>query len=87
MPRWKFIADIGRRDGAIDDDEWQVVTNVINLDQVRVSQVMTPRTEIIAVPVDASVEEAKTLMLDEGRLRLPVYEKSIDSSGWRVAGP
>ena len=74
----EVLADIGRRDGAIDEDEWQVVTNVINLDQVRVSQVMTPRTEIVATPVEASVEEAKTLMLDEGRLRLPVYEESID---------
>ena len=75
----EVLADIGRREGAIDQEEWQVVTNVINLDQVRVSQVMTPRTDIVAVPVEASVDEAKTLMLDEGRLRLPVYEGSIDS--------
>lgn len=73
------LADIGRQEGAIDDNEWQVVTNVINLDQVRVSQVMTPRISMIAVPVDATVEEAKTVMLDDGRLRLPVYQESIDN--------
>jgi len=40
---------------------------------------MTPRTDIIAVPVDASVEESKRIMLDEGHLRLPVFEEKLDN--------
>jgi putative hemolysin len=43
-----------------------------------VGEVMTPRTDIVAVPVEATVEEAKTLMLDEGHLRLPVFEENLD---------
>jgi CBS domain containing-hemolysin-like protein len=72
------LARIGRREGTLDEDEWRVVSSVMSLDQVPVGEVMTPRTDIIAVPVDASVEEAKSSMLDEGHLRLPVFEENLD---------
>jgi CBS domain containing-hemolysin-like protein len=72
------LARIGRREGALDEDEWRVVRSVMSLDEVPVGEVMTPRTDIVAVPASATVEEAKTLMLDEGHLRLPVYEENLD---------
>jgi putative hemolysin len=78
----EVMAEIGRREGTLDEAEWQVVTNVMNLSEVAVGAVMTPRIDVVAVPLDATVEEAKGVMLDEGHLRLPVYEGSID----RVVG-
>ncbi len=75
----EVLAEIGRREGAIDEDEWQVVTNVMNLDSIHVGEVMTPRTSVIAVPVEATVEQAMEVMLDEGHLRVPVYEGTIDN--------
>jgi CBS domain containing-hemolysin-like protein len=74
----EVLAEIGRREGTIDQHEWEVVTNVMNLDTRSVGQVMTPRTQIVAVPVDASLDEAQRVMLDKGRLRLPVYHEGID---------
>lgn len=74
----EVLAEIGRREGTIDDEEWQVVSNVMNLDEVRVSSVMTPRTQIVAVRSDASLTEARDVMLDDGHLRVPVYEESLD---------
>lgn len=75
----QVLARIGRREGTIDEDEWRVVSSVMSLDKVAVGEVMTPRTDIIALPVEASVEEGKRLMLDEGHLRLPVYEENLDT--------
>jgi CBS domain containing-hemolysin-like protein len=72
------LARIGRREGELDEDEWRVVSSVMSLDQVAVGEVMTPRTDIVAVPVEASVEDAKMVMLEEGHLRVPVYEESLD---------
>ncbi|MEE2668985.1 MAG: hemolysin family protein [Gemmatimonadota bacterium] len=74
----EVLAQIGYREGTIDEDEWQVVTNVIRLDEVTVGEVMTPRTDMIAVPREATVDEAIGIMLDEGHLRLPVYSESLD---------
>jgi putative hemolysin len=74
----EVLAEIGRREGALDEDEWQVVTNVMNLEKVRVGEVMTPRTSVVAVPIEASVEAAQEVMLEEGHMRLPVYDGTID---------
>ncbi len=74
----EVLAEIGRREGTLDEEEWRVVTNVMNLDKVTAGEVMTPRTDIVAVPINATVDEAKGLMLDEGHLRLPVFEGSLD---------
>jgi CBS domain containing-hemolysin-like protein len=74
----EVLAQIGYSEGTIDEDEWQVVTNVIRLGEVTVGEVMTPRTDMIAIPADSTVEEAIEIMLEEGHLRLPVYSDSID---------
>ncbi|MEX0741691.1 MAG: CNNM domain-containing protein, partial [Phycisphaeraceae bacterium] len=70
----ELLAEIGRREGTLDEDEWRVVSNIMHLDEITVGEVMTPRIDMAAVPVAASVEEAKMTMLDVGHLRLPVYE-------------
>lgn len=72
------MAEIGRREGTLDEEEWEVVTNVISLDQVAVNEVMTPRTSIVALPIHSSVDEAMDLILEEGHLRIPVYERTLD---------
>ncbi len=75
----EVMARMGRIEGALDHDEWSVVTSVIKLHEVPVGDVMTPRTDIVAVPVGASVDKAMAVMLDTGHLRLPVYEENLDS--------
>jgi magnesium and cobalt exporter, CNNM family len=75
----EVLAEIGRREGTLDDDEFSVVTNVIRLDQVSVGEVMTPRTDMIGIAATATVEDAQTLMLDTGHLRLPVFEENLDT--------
>ena len=74
----EVLAELGRRAGAIDEDEFHVMSNVMQLDEIAVSEVMTPRIDIVAVPAGASVAEAMDVMLDRGKLRLPVYEESLD---------
>jgi putative hemolysin len=74
----EVLAEIGLREGTLDEDEWKVVSSVIRLDEVSVGEVMTPRTDMSAVPLESSVPEAQQVMLDTGHLRLPVYEGSLD---------
>jgi putative hemolysin len=75
----EVLASIGRKEGVIDEEEWRIVTNVINLDQIRVDDVMTPRTRLVAVEVSAGVERAKNLFLEQGYRRIPVYEDTLDN--------
>jgi putative hemolysin len=89
----EILAEIGRKEGTIDQEEWQVLTNVMNLSEVRALDVMTPRTQIVAVRAEDSIEQAMQVMLDEGHLRLPVYTETMDDivgillarEAWRAA--
>ncbi|MDT8342105.1 MAG: hemolysin family protein [Longimicrobiales bacterium] len=78
----EVLAEIGRREGTLDEEEWRVVSNVIRLDEITLGEVMTPRTDVVGVPAEATVPEAKDIMLDTGHLRMPVYDGSLD----RVVG-
>ncbi|MXW18086.1 MAG: HlyC/CorC family transporter [Gemmatimonadetes bacterium] len=72
------LAELGRQEGAIDENEFQVLSNVMQLDEITVGEVMTPRIDMVAVPVEATVADAMDVMLDRGKLRLPVYEGNLD---------
>ena len=72
------LAELGHREGAIDEEEFQVMSKVMQLDEIAVGEVMTPRIDMVAVSVGATVREAMDVMLDHGKLRLPVYEGNLD---------
>ena len=74
----EILAAIGRREGTLHEEEWRVVRNVMNLGDVQVADVMTPRTHIAAVAVDAGVAGARAAFREHGNRRYPVYQQTID---------
>jgi putative hemolysin len=89
----EILAEIGRKEGTLEQEEWQFLSNVMGLGEVRVGEVMTPRTRMVAISSDATLHDAMELMLDEGHMRLPVYGESLDDvvglvlarDAWRAA--
>lgn len=73
-----IMAEIGRREGQLDEEEGQVVSNVMGLKSTLISEVMTPRTSMVAIAATATLAETQDLMLETGYLRLPVYEGTLD---------
>jgi putative hemolysin len=74
----EVLAEIGRREGTLGENEWSVVRNALAMRTVVAGDVMTPRTDIVAISVEASVEEGVNLMLDRGHLRVPVFQDDLD---------
>jgi putative hemolysin len=74
----EVLAEIGRKEGTIDPEEFQVLTNVMNLSAVRAVDVMTPRTSIVAIPANATLSQAIDVMVEDGHMRLPVYGETLD---------
>jgi putative hemolysin len=75
----EVLAEIGRKEGTLDEDEFSVMSNIIRLDEVSVAEVMTPRTDMIGIPSSATIEETQETMLETGHLRLPVFEGDLDT--------
>ncbi|HEX6506520.1 MAG TPA: hemolysin family protein [Chloroflexota bacterium] len=64
--------------GGLSEEETERIEGILDLDKVVVDQVMRPRTDIVAVPVDMPLMDALDVVLREGHSRIPVYEESID---------
>ena len=73
------LTEIGRREGTLDEEEWQVMNRIIRLDEVSVGEVMTPRMDMTAIPANATIEEVQDIMLGTGHLRVPVYQETVDN--------
>ena len=64
--------------GGPPDDDLVRVGGVISFSERAVRSVMTPRTELIALPDEASVEEVRAAFQQSGYTRLPVYRGTLD---------
>ncbi|QAY94990.1 hypothetical protein CWB41_03955 [Methylovirgula ligni] len=58
--------------------EREMLTNVLSLHEVRVADIMIPRTDIIAVAHDAKLAEVLDAFRTAGHSRLPVYAENLD---------
>jgi len=73
------LIDSTGRAGTIDDDEAEIISRVIDFSETDIRAVMTPRIDMAAVPIDATLAETVERILESGHSRLPVYEGSIDN--------
>jgi putative hemolysin len=66
------------RSGDLGQDESRMIRRALDLHQRRLSELMTPRTELMALPQDASPAEAAARILEGGRSSLPLYRGDLD---------
>ncbi len=64
--------------GLMAEEPVDMIRGVFDLSETSAEEVMTPRTEVVAIPSTASLEDAARLIMEEGHSRIPVYEESLD---------
>lgn len=75
----RMMVDVGEEKGTIDGSEKEMINNIFEFDNKTVTDIMTHRTDIVAIPIDANLNEIITLISEEQFTRIPVYEESIDN--------
>ena len=73
------LVDAGNETGGIEESQREMINNIFTFDDVPVSDVMTHRKDMSAVPKEAKASEAAALALEEGFSRIPVYDGQIDT--------
>jgi len=73
------LIDVGEEEGIIEEQEGELIHSIIEFGDTRVNEVMTPRNRIAALPVSASVRQARDLVNETKYSRLPVYRDQIDN--------
>jgi len=69
----------GHQQGVVEEDEREMIHGVFEFSETVAREVMTPRTDIVAIPKDASLEEVIQVVVSEGHSRVPVYDGTIDN--------
>lgn len=72
------IIDEIEDEGVLEEQEGSLVKSALVFDETIVSQVITPRVNIVAVEINSDIEKVKDLFIKEQYSRLPVYEKTVD---------
>ncbi len=73
------LVDAGLTEGTIEAEEQEMIYSVLQLNDTRASEVMIPRIDVVAMPIETSLEEARALFVRSGHSRIPVYEETIDN--------
>ncbi|HEV2130458.1 MAG TPA: hemolysin family protein, partial [Longimicrobiaceae bacterium] len=63
----------------VEEDERKMIHGVFEFSDTVAREVMTPRTDMIAVPLEVTLDALVDVVITEGHSRLPVYEGSIDN--------
>jgi putative hemolysin len=73
------LIDVGEAEGILEQEEGERIHSIIEFGGTKVSEVMTPRPDIVGVSASATVKEARDIMLESKYSRLPVYRDQIDN--------
>jgi CBS domain containing-hemolysin-like protein len=73
------LVDTAREEGTLDDGEYRIFKSIMNFSEIRVADIMTPRSVVFSVPSTKTVAEVALLPELQMYSRFPVWEgDSID---------
>ena len=73
------MVEEGNETGVIEESQREMINNIFEFDDIVVSDVMTHRTEIVAVEVEEPISSVIHTVIQEGYSRMPVYQGNIDN--------
>ncbi len=73
------LVDTAEELDVIDENQKEMISNIVEFDEMTAEDMMTHRTDLVAVSADCTLAEAASTAIEEGRSRLPVYQKTMDN--------
>lgn len=74
----RMMINVGEEKGVLMESEKEMIDSIFEFDDTFVKEVMTPRTDMMCISVDATLDEIIDLTVNERFSRIPVYEGNID---------
>jgi len=74
----KMLIQESQEEGVLEEQEEEMLQAVFDLRGSRATQVMVPRTEMVCVPADATVEEMAELAAQTSLTKFPVFDGDLD---------
>lgn len=68
----------GEKTGLVDEQQKHMIEAVVEFGSTTVDEIMTPRTDVAGMDVNASFDQVKKQVQDQGHSRFPVYQDNLD---------
>ena len=68
-----------RTEGVLDKEEQEMIENVLELTETTAGEIMTPRTDVVAIDVNSDLKTILETINTAGHTRVPVYQDNIDN--------
>jgi CBS domain containing-hemolysin-like protein len=75
----RHLADIAEEEEEIEEEERELIHSVFEFGDTVVREVMVPRTDMVVLRADASIDEALETIVKAGYSRIPLYEGDTDN--------
>ncbi|MCM0646960.1 hemolysin family protein [Clostridium swellfunianum] len=75
----RMMINVGEERGIFRKTETDMINSIFQFDDTTVSDVMTPRPDMVMLSLDSGFEETLKVIIDEKYSRIPVYEDNIDN--------
>lgn len=72
------MADIGAKEGVLDEREREIVSNLMGLHTLSVRSIMTPRSVLFSAPADMTAAEFFEAHVETPFSRIPIYKNDPD---------
>ena len=69
----------GEKEGVVDKQERHMIESVLEFGETTAGEIMTPRTDVVGIPVESPLPQAVEIVINHGHSRYPVYQDSIDN--------
>ncbi|MDD3336598.1 MAG: hemolysin family protein [Eubacteriales bacterium] len=74
----RMMVDIGSENGAIEQDERNMIENIFEFNNMTAADIMVHRIDVVSLHVDDATEEILQTIQESGLSRFPVYDSDID---------
>lgn len=73
------LLEIGEEQGALEEDEKEMLHSIFEFGDTSVREIMIPRTDVVCVPDNITFDELISIIKRRGHTRIPVYSETIDA--------
>jgi len=74
----RTLVDVGEEKGTLEKEEYKMLHGIFELSDTRVREIMVPRTDVIMLSIELSMNEAIKVVRKSKFSRIPVYRESVD---------
>ncbi len=73
------LVDNLKKNSDLTNDQTHMLGNLLKLGNIRISDIMVPRANIVSIDINNNFEKTLKLFLEAGHSRLPVYKDQLDN--------